>query len=144
MKKQKIITGIEIQRLDDVSKPGDKRGPVFEWKNFTGKKTVQLTGYFRKKGSVFGHHFHKGTDPSKNPEFFFIIHGQAELWAWNKFTGEEAKVRVTPGTIITIWPHVLHKCTAVTDVVYAEPRITVFNKKKPDTFAPEEYNAYQK
>jgi dTDP-4-dehydrorhamnose 3,5-epimerase-like enzyme len=144
MKKKKIITGIEIVHLDDVSQPGDKRGTVFEWKNFTNGKTVQITGYVRKKGVVFGNHFHKGTDPSKNPEFFFVIHGEIELWAWNKFTDEEATIRLTPGTVMTIWPHVLHKCTAITDVVYAEPRITEFDKKKPDTFPPEEYSTYQK
>ncbi len=144
MVKQKIITGVEIEQFDDVSQPGDKRGPVFEWKNFTGEKTVQLTGYTRKKGSIFGNHFHKGTDPSKKPELFFMVSGEAELWVWNKFTKEESKVRLKQGMLLTIWPHVLHKSTALTDIVYVEPRITLFDKKHPDTFPPEEYEGYQK
>jgi len=142
MKKEKIITGVEITQLEDVSQLGDKRGPVFEWKNFTNKKTVQLTSYFRKKGSMFGNHFHKGTDPSKNPEFFFIISGEAELWVWNKFSNEKSKVRLKPGTIVIIRPHVLHKCVALTEVVYVEPRITLFDPKKPDTYPAEEYARY--
>ena len=144
MKKEKVVTGVEIEQLEDVSQSGDKRGPVFEWKNFTDRKTVQLTSYFRKNGSIFGNHFHKGTDPSKNPEFFFLVSGEAELWAWNKFTKEEAKVRLKPGMILTIWPHVLHKSTALTDIVYVEPRITVFDKNNSDTFPAEEYEKYQK
>ncbi|QQG39096.1 MAG: hypothetical protein HYS32_01405 [Candidatus Woesearchaeota archaeon] len=140
MKKQKIVEGIEIIRLDNAS--SNTKGPVFEWKNFTNEKIVQITCYQRKKGVIFGNHFHKGIDSSKNPEMFLMVSGEADFSVYNKFSNEKKTIRIKEGDVIIIYPNVLHKFTAFTDVVYIEPRTTIFDKNDSDCFTPEEYENY--
>lgn len=134
----KFIAGVEIIRLESKT-PNDPRGHVFEWKGITDAQIVQISSYVRKKGTVAGNHFHKGDDPSKNPEIFMLVSGKGKLWAYNKRTKEEKEVEIGPGTVIKFWPNVLHKITSLTDVAYIEPRITPFDPKRPDTYPKEEY-----
>lgn len=138
-----LVKGVEIHQLKDRSEPGDTRGPVFEWKKFTDKTTVQLTSYARKMGNEFGNHFHKGSDPSKNPELFLLISGEARIWGFNKATKERKETKIGPGTVLVIWPGVLHGFKALTDVVYVEPRVTEFSKENPDTFPAVEYDSFK-
>lgn len=51
----------------NCSNPRDERGSTFEWK-LQDKR--QITVLVRKKGSILGKHYHKGKDPSKNPDVF--------------------------------------------------------------------------
>ena len=122
------MKGIQINKPPLIT---DSKGTVIEWcKNFPGK---QVTIYHRKAGTVFGEHFHKGEDPSKNPERFFLIKGELRITATNK-KGEKFGDIVTENTEIIIEPYILHKMEAITDVSFIEYRSTIFNPQLSDTF----------
>jgi len=114
----------------------DKRGPTYNWVLPDGRTVVFL---FRKKGSVLGGHYHKGKDPSKNPERFFIATGKLK----GKFIGpdgreKEKTLEVHSGERaleLTIYPFVWHSFEVLEDTLLIESRITPFNPKKPDTYS---------
>ena len=62
------MRGAYIMKIEGVD-PNDSRGRTWEWRK-VGK---QVTILERKKGAVFGQHYHKGEDSSKNPEQFFLV-----------------------------------------------------------------------
>ncbi len=83
----------------------------------------ELAVLFRKKGAVSGRHYHKGIHPSKNPERFFIVHGEMELYAKDLKTGDELTEKILPVTEIQISPNIYHELRALTDAVFLELRI---------------------
>jgi hypothetical protein len=122
------MKGIQINKLKEIT---DSKGIVIEWcKDLPGK---QVTIYHRKAGITFGEHFHKGEDPSKNPERFFLIKGKLKLSATNK-NQEKFEEIIEENTEIIISPYVFHKMEAITDVSFIEYRSTVFNPQMSDTF----------
>ena len=65
------MEGIQINRIIS-SDFADPRGPTYEWcKGLLGQ---QVTIFYRNAGIIAGNHYHKGNDPSKNPEFFFLLY----------------------------------------------------------------------
>ncbi len=135
------MKGVEIKKIEPV-KPGDPRGNTYQV--FQGLSGLQVSAYTRKAGVSFAGHFHKGDDPSKNPELFFLISGKTELYAKNGKTGEEITVRLEEGDMLTIEPGIWHEMKALTDVSFVEYRSTVFDPEKPDTYGKEEYEEYFK
>ena len=133
-----VIPGVEIRRLKNA---GNYKGPIHQWTLPLDKPVVQLNAFDRAKGTLFGDHFHKGADPSKAPEFFWVIHGSFEFWAYNKFTKHENKATLTAGDTITIRPHILHRFEALTDVKYVEPRVTIYGEIK-DQYGPDIYETH--
>ena len=127
------FTGILLHKLSTANEQ-DQRGVTYEW--CKGLPGLQVTIYQRKKGSICGNHFHKGDDPSKNPERFFLVQGTMRLKAWN-LHGEHMNCLVEAGTEMILEPNVLHSLEAQTDVTYIEYRSTVFNKAKPDCYPAE-------
>lgn len=114
----------------------DQRGPTREWKFPDGR---QITIFERKKGTKFGMHFHRGEDPSKNPEQFYLVSGKIsakflyQSYQGKKiFTAEECVIKA--GSTLTIYPFVYHEMNALEDCVFIEYRITHFDKEKPDTY----------
>ena len=132
--------GIDINQLERVN-PDDPRGPVYEWcKGVAGQ---QVSIYHRPGGTPFGNHFHKGDDPAKNPERFFLVKGRVHLRATNP-EGQELDVNVDEGSEIIIQPGVLYFFTPLTDIIFLEYRTTVFNRERPDSYPPEEYDEFVK
>ena len=65
-----IIPGVEQDILKDASN-GNPKGPVYQW-TFADGRMRQLNTFVRKKGTLFGDHYHTGKDPAKNPELFQV------------------------------------------------------------------------
>jgi len=116
----------KIRDIPEVN-PQDVRGWTREWKQPGGH---QITIYRREPGVEFGGHFHKGDDPSKNPEKILVIVGAMEL-----IFGDESVI-VSEGQEIIIYPETPHSARVVGDkeVIYIEYRNTHFDKDHPDTY----------
>jgi dTDP-4-dehydrorhamnose 3,5-epimerase-like enzyme len=133
------MTGITIQQILPKN-PNDPRGETVEL--FQGRLGKQVTLYRRVKGAKFGNHFHKGDDPSKNPEIFYLISGEVVLSAENGKTHQTEQFTVTAGHQILIDPGVYHEFEALCDVVFIEYRATVFDPAHPDCYTKDEYEEY--
>lgn len=128
-----IFQGITITKVAPII---TEKGPTYEWSK--GVPGLQITLYQRKKGKISGNHFHKGDDPSKNPERFFLIQGRMRLQARNR-QGQVMNVIIEEGTELLINSWVFHALEALTDVVFVEYRSTVFNRQKPDTYSEKDF-----
>jgi len=95
---------------------------------------IELATYVRKKGSVFGNHYHLGTDPSKDPEKFILLQGAVRLEATDigAPNRDDLDERILAVSEIIIHPYIHHRFTALTDVLFMEPRTTFFAKGKED------------
>lgn len=123
------MKGVAMMRINGVN-PGDPRGRIWEWRGENGK---QVTILERKKGVLFGQHYHKGEDPSKNPERIFLAHGRVRVRF--ECDGEKDEQYIfDPGTIIHIYPYVYHEFKAFEDCVLVEYRETIFDPAHPDTY----------
>ncbi len=135
------MKGLTVTTIHSVSGT-DSRGETFEL--FKGLSGQQVTLYRRRAGSSFGNHFHKGLDPSKDPEYFFLIEGQARVTARNGITGEKFSEIINPHEFIIIEKNIFHSFEALSDVLFLEYRSTVFNPSESDCFSEEEYDEYIK
>ncbi len=121
--------GLKINTIAPAD-PYDPRGPTYEWcKNRSGK---QVTIYKRKAGTIAGNHFHQGKDPSRNPEYFFLIDGKLKLIAFTD--SHHCEEIIESGTELIIGPNIKHSMEALTDIIFIEYRETVFDKDNPDTY----------
>ena len=107
--------------------PADERGPTREWKFPEG---IQITIYERKRGSR-SKHFHKGEDPSKNPERLFLIKGKMRIIF--ETNGVWVERILTAGTELIIWPPTRHEVEVLEDAIFVEYRVTHFNPDEPDS-----------
>ena len=62
--------GFEVSKIAPAD-PNDPRGMTYGWKLNEERQIKQITILERRKGHKFGGHYHRGDDPSKNPEKFF-------------------------------------------------------------------------
>ena len=127
--------GLQINKIQSANSK-DKRGVTYEW--CKGKPGLQVTIYQRMKNSSFANHYHKGDDPAKNPERFFLIQGKVRLKAQNRL-GQTLDEIISEGYEILISPGVYHSFEAVTDVIFIEYRSTAFDKNKTDSYPLDEY-----
>ena len=118
----------------------DPRGETREL--FKGLPGRQVTLYHRVAGAVFAEHFHKGLDPAKDPEYFFLISGTVEVEAYDARLGERVTARVEANQLVTIHKNIFHRFKALTDVVFLEYRTTVFDPNNNDCFLESEYQNY--
>lgn len=133
------MEGVRI-RIVPSAKKDDPCGRTWEWAK--GVCTLQITVYERKEGVTFGAHFHKGDDPSKNPERFFLAAG--EIWAFfEDLNGNCERLVIKPGSEITIAPWILHTMTPLEDVILIEQRVTIFDREHSDTYAEAEFRKLQ-
>jgi|APSaa5957512622_1039677.scaffolds.fasta_scaffold233397_1 hypothetical protein len=108
-------------------------GITLEWcKNITGK---QVSIYMRNKGVKFAQHYHKGEDPSKNPERFFLIKGKVKFSCSNMSGSEKEEFIVSEGHEALISPNIIHSAIALEDSIFIEYRTTPFDKNKSDTYS---------
>lgn len=119
----------KLEHLGPVAK--DERGHTIEWKLPDGR---QITIYHRKKGAKLGGHFHKGGDPSKDPEGFFLISGRIKLIIDLNGNKIEKILEAEANNYLIMYPGLCHWMTPLTDVIYIEYRVTHFNKDNPDTY----------
>lgn len=115
---------------------------TFSW-SFEKYPGYQVVFFYRDKGSIFGEHFHKGEDPSKNPELFLLISGKVDI-SFTSLDGSVAKETYDAAHTpieIAIDPWIFHTMEALTDCVFAEYRETPFDPAYPDTYLANLFNA---
>jgi hypothetical protein len=95
----------------------DERGTTAE---ITIERSGKALSIFRKEGTVFGNHYHSGTEPTKNPEIFWLLHGtlKVEYRALHSSTWEE--VELSGPTKVDFYPNVIHRVTALSDTCMLE------------------------
>ena len=110
-----------------------EKGTTIEW--CEGLPGRQVSIYYRKKGSHFANHYHTGSDPSKNPERFFLIQGKVEIKYRNlKKKDERMKTAIVKaGQEMLVYPYTYHEALALEDCFFIEYRETEFDQKNPDT-----------
>ncbi len=133
------MQGVAITTITPAN-PSDERGAVYEL--FKGLSGQQVTVFTRNSGAVFGNHFHKGLDPSKDPEYFFLIQGEMTLSFYDGRTGQREIVPLVGGQLLTLEKGIYHSFEAMTDVIYIEHRKTIFDPAHSDCFLLGEYEAY--
>ena len=131
-----VITNLAAEQKTDV------RGETMEL--FKGLPGRQVTFYRSRAGASFANHFHKGLDPSKDPEYFFLIIGRVEFRAENGLAGETMRQEVGPEELIIIQKNIYHEFIALEEVVFIEYRSTIFNPETADCFPHSEYQEYLK
>lgn len=134
-----VDDGVRVRKLIPAN-PDTPRGLRTFEHHFPS--ATQCTTYYRESGEEFGGHFHKGDDPSKDPEIFQLISGVIEFFFTDKAGGKRT-IRVdatdcTPVEVL-ISPFLLHSARAISDVIYVEFRSTRFDPAHPDIYPPEEF-----
>ena len=138
---KEIISGVTIRPIPSVDH--DARGKVYRW--CTGLLGKEITIFQRHAGVSFGNHYHKGIDPSRNPERSLLLQGTASFWAYNGLTKERVEnILLEEFTEIQVGKGILHGMKAMTDVVLIEYRLTAFDENHPDMYPAETYGAYLK
>jgi hypothetical protein len=95
----------------------DERGTTAEIELTRGGKVLSI---FRKKDTVFGNHYHTGSQVTKNPEVFWLLHGELRMEYRSINSLEWIEVEVKGPTKMEIYPNVLHRVTAITDAYMLE------------------------
>ena len=132
--------GFSIRRLPTAN-PSMPRGKhTWEWKMREG---TQVTALQRQKGEFFGNHFHKGADPSKNPERILLLVGVMKVeFLSRKGDYTEKVLDATNGPVeLLVWPWHLHRFEGIEQCFYIEYRSTHFNPEAPDTYPAEDFPA---
>jgi hypothetical protein len=112
---------VTIQPLEQIGQ--DERGETFF---FDTDRSGQFIVAHRKEGTVNGRHYHKGSNPNKNPEELILMKGTIQV-NWKKMPGAESGVPSESGSIRGIGParivipaNVWHEIIALTDFVMLE------------------------
>jgi len=95
----------------------DERGTTAEI--FLDRQGKALS-IFRKKGTVFGNHYHTGSQATKNPEIFWLLHGELTFEYRHIDSEEWIVVNAIAPVKIDIYPNVLHRVTAITNAYMLE------------------------
>ncbi len=122
------MKGIETKKMENI---GDEKGGIF---NIEAGPVIEIPVFYRKKGVVFGNHYHTGRDSSKNPELIFFLKGKIRFIAKNISTGEKDELELESPFELVIDPNIAHAYVALEDVIFIEPRKTKYSEN-PDTIA---------
>ncbi len=95
----------------------DKRGTTAEILLDRKGKALSI---FRKKDTVFGNHYHTGSQATKNPEIFWLLHGELKFEYRHIESEEWIVLDIVAPVKIDIYPNVLHRVTALTDAYMLE------------------------
>jgi hypothetical protein len=107
----------------------DERGATHY---FDTDRTGEFIIAYRKKGSVSGKHYHKGTAPHKNPEQIIIMQGEATVNWFNVRGEEKGSIQVKAPCRVHIEPWAWHEVVADTDIIVFE--LNALNAASNDTF----------
>ena len=110
------MNGVELIRHSP--RQSDERGSVFAY--IPQKRLAELLLLHRKKGSVSGNHYHKGSDPTRNPEIQYLISGKFTLSVKDMRTNETGSFTIEPNTELRIAPMIAHKLVAEEDSTILE------------------------
>ena len=125
-----LMKGVSIRQIEPVDMH-DPKGLTYEL--FKGIHGMQVTYCTRNVGKIFGDHYHRGDDPSKNPERVVLLSGSCAFIACNGVETEIHFLNQTPLEII-IQPSVIHAFFPRENISFIEYRSTVYNHENNDTF----------
>ena len=74
----------------------------------------------RKAGSINGSHYHKGIEPLKDPELFYLFTGKGVVRLLNVITQERKEIEVEGPCRITFPKNIWHELEALTDISFME------------------------
>lgn len=135
-----VKTGVLIQKLTPANPANDRGKRTFEIR--FPSPLVQETIYQRYANEHFGGHFHKGDDPSKNPEVFVLLSGRMEFCFKDKFHNERKELLDTSDGVpvmLIITPYIFHSARAINPVIYVEYRETYFDPAHPDCYPIDDF-----
>lgn len=117
------MNGVKI--IKHSPKHSDGRGETFSYtadRNLASAKNgfKEILVVRRKKGAVSGQHYHKGTDPSRNPEIHYVISGKLKLIVKDLSTGRSESHIIRLNTELRIGPNIYHKMEFLEDTVFLE------------------------
>lgn len=114
--------------------PGNPKGQrTFQIQFLDGH---QLTACMRFSGEKVGDHFHKGEDPSKDPEQTILLSGVVKCIT-QKPGGEKIEIIIDAKggpVLVEIGPMVWHVFECQTDCVFVERRVTHFDPARSDCY----------
>lgn len=118
---------VEIISVDKIGE--DERGATHY---FDTDRTGQFIIAYRKKGSISGRHYHKGTAHTKNPEQLILMQGEATV-NWFDVQGDaKGSIQVKAPAKIIIQPWAWHEVIANTNMIMFE--LNGLEDAKDDTF----------
>ncbi len=117
---------VAINKLENI---GNEKGAVFS----ITTEAKEIPVFFRKKGTLFGNHYHTGSDKSNNPELIYFLQGKVKFFAKDLDTNEKMEKEAEAPFELVIHPNITHAYIALEDVIFIEPRPTKYDKEKPDT-----------
>jgi dTDP-4-dehydrorhamnose 3,5-epimerase-like enzyme len=107
----------------------DERGYTAEYYH---ERLGQQLIIFRKAGSISGRHYHKGISLTKNPEIFFVLHGEC-IVNWREPNATELQTAHVKGPVkLEIPPYTWHELVMQTDCTCLE--LNSIADHKADTF----------
>ncbi len=135
------MVGVEITDLVPATR--NDKGTTLEWRR-PNKAASQITVYQRHNQQNFGGHYHRGQDPSKNPEILLLLAGRLKLTVEN-LAGDREEIVVEENQQIVIQSNIAHWLEALTGrVTILEWRLTPFNPQQSDTYPADSWPDYQK
>ncbi len=95
----------------------DERGTTAE---ITIERSGKVLSIFRKEGTVFGNHYHSGSEPTKNPEIFWLLHGALKVEYRSIHATNWEEVEIIGPTKVDFYPNVIHRVTALSNAYMLE------------------------
>lgn len=120
---------------------GNFKGKVFNI-DFAGLDIKQLAVFYREKGLKTDGHFHKGNNPSRDPEISYVLKGKMKI-SFEGLDGAKDEVILEEGEGLVLEKMVFHKYEILEDVIFIEPK-AVPEKELPDTFDHQEFISLKK
>ncbi len=124
---------MQITQIPPANPGNDKGKRTFQFQFPDGRQFTYCT---RHKGEIVGSHFHKGDDPSKNPEFTLLLSGEIECRTIS-IGGSVGITDVSAANgpvLIEIEPWLGHTFLCRTDCILGEYRKTWFDPTKSDCY----------
>ncbi len=118
---------------------GDKRGDVFHW-DLQNIGIEHIYIYHRKKGIKSWGHFHKGKNPSRDPERLFLIEGKIKFY-FEDVNGRNKELVLNKNEILITPKFIFHKYEILEYSIFIEPRI-VTEEDLPDTYDYKEFSKF--
>lgn len=123
---------VKITRLDLVS----ENDMAQTWEFTTRSPSKGRILAFRKKGTVSGNHWHKGSCPAKDPEELLMVSGKIKL-SLKPFQEKEIQEEhlLEAPILIHIPKNVYHRVEALTDISFLESNS--IEEHASDTYYPD-------